>query len=109
MHVFSNNIMEAEHTTTVLLYSSIAGTYKRNVFRARLSDISCAFSSDNCDPLTCQVTMPVLTLQLKVAIDPRVTLTDVGVLTNSGMTTHEKRNIEYINLNLPKKLYRKQN
>ena len=105
--------MEAEHTTLVLLYSSVAGTCKKNVFRARFSDISGAFSSDNRDPLTCQVTKPVITLQLKVAIDPRVTLTDVGVLTNSGMTTQEKRNsvIEYNNLNLnpPKNFYRKQN
>ena len=63
--------------------------------------MSGAFSSDNCDPLTCQVTMPI-TLQLKVAVDPRVTLTDVGVLTNSGMTAQEERNsfIEYNNLNL---------
>ena len=84
--------MATEHTTTVLLYSSVAGTCKKKTFRARVSDMSGAFSSDNFDPLTCQVTVPALTLQLKVAGDPRVTLTDVGVLTNSGMATQEKRN-----------------
>ena len=97
----SPTIMATEHTTIVLLHSSVAGICKKNVFRAKVSDISGAFSSDNCDPLTCQVTKPIL-LQLKVAIDPRVTLTDVGVLTNSGMTVQEKRNnsMEYNHLNL---------
>ena len=42
------------------------------------------------------VTTPITTLQLKVALDPSVALTDVGVLVNSGTAIQEKTtHIEY--------------
>jgi len=37
-------------------------------------------SSGNVDPLTNQVIEPLLALQVKVAVDPSVVLTDLGVL-----------------------------
>ena len=41
---------------------------------------------DNRDPLlTIQATVPVVTLQLKVAVDPSVALTDEGVETNAAV------------------------
>ena len=40
-----------------------------------------ALTSDNTDPLTCQPIIPVVALQLKVAVDLSVALIDVGVLT----------------------------
>ena len=65
----------------MLLYFSVAETFKENV----LVDRNGESSSVNVDPLTVQPTMPVVALQLKVAIDPSVVLTDVGVLTKAGI------------------------
>ena len=50
-----------------------------------LVEIFGAFRSDNRDPLTSQAITPVVTLQMKVAVDPSVTLTDVGVETNAAV------------------------
>ena len=77
------------HTTTVLLYSSVAGTCKKNILPTWLAVISGLFSTVNNDPLSIQDTTPVVALQLKVAADPSVALTDVGVLTKAGMITQE--------------------
>ena len=48
-----------------------------------LTVISVLFSSNNVDPLTIQLIEPLLALQVKVAVDPSVALTDVGVMMNS--------------------------
>ena len=73
--------MASIHTTSVLLYSSVAGMRKKPVLPTWLADIFGVFSSDKSDPLTCQPIKPsVVILQLKVAVDPSVALTDVGVL-----------------------------
>ena len=69
----------------VLLYSSVAGTCKENTLPTPLVVISGLFSWDNSNPLNCQVITPAVALQLKVAVDPSVALTDVGVVTNSGI------------------------
>ena len=45
----------------------------------------CANSSVNNESLTVQPIVPEVALQLKVAVDPRVALTDVGVLTKAGI------------------------
>ena len=66
--------------TSVLLYSSVAGICKLNMLPTLLVVISLVFSSVNSDPLTIQAMTPVLALQLKVAVDPSVALTDVGVM-----------------------------
>ena len=78
--------MVTSHTTTVLLYSTVAGTFKNDVLSLELTFMYGVLSSDNGDPLTSQryVTLVALTLQLKVAVDPSVMLIDVGVLTNSA-------------------------
>ena len=73
----------SSHTTTVLLYSSVAGTCKENVFPLLVALISVRFSSVNSDPLSLQSIVPVVALQVKVAVDPSVALTDVGVLTKA--------------------------
>ena len=73
------------HVTAELLYSTLAGTCKKNASPTWLAFISDTDSSDNCDPLKTQTIAPVVTLQLKVAVDPSVALIDVGVLTNSEM------------------------
>ena len=70
---------------TMVLYSSVAGTCKEDTLPTLLVVISCLFSSDKSDPLTCQPITPVVELQLKVAVDPSVALTDVGVLTKPGI------------------------
>ena len=73
--------MAITHLTTVLLYFSVAGKCKKYVFPILLVAISGAFSRDNSDPLTNQPHWrPVVALQLKVAVDPSVALTDVGVV-----------------------------
>ena len=71
------------HCTTVLLYSSVAGTYRKNESPTWLAVISGLDISDNNEPFIIQATTPVVVLQLKVAVHPIVALTDVGVLTNS--------------------------
>ena len=76
--------MKTSHTTSVLLYSSVARTCKENVLPTLLIVISCVFSSVNSEPLTIQEIVPVVALQLKVAVDPSVVLTDVGVLMKAG-------------------------
>ena len=91
--------MVAEHTTTVLLYLTTAGTVKQNVVRTWEAIISGRFSSDNCVPLTLQLTTPdILTLQLKVALHPSVALTDLGVLVNTGTTIQERKQHNRIQL-----------
>ena len=75
------------HTTTVLLYSFVAGTCKNTVLPVPVVLISCVFNS--VDPLTIQTIMPALALQLKVAVDPNVALIDVGVLTKAGIENNE--------------------
>ena len=77
--------MARTHITLVLLYPSVAGMCRKNVLPTWLAVISAVFSSDKKDPLTFQTTAPVVTLQLKVAVDPSVTLTDVGVETNAAV------------------------
>jgi len=67
-------------TTFVLLYTSVAGICKVNIPSALLLVISGMFSSVNVDPLTVQTIEPPLALQVKLAVDPNVALTDVGVL-----------------------------
>ena len=69
----------------VLLYSSVAGTCKENILPIVLVVISGIFRTDNSDPLTSQLIAPSVALQLKVAVDPRVALTDVGVLVKAGI------------------------
>ena len=49
--------------------------------------ISGAFSSDKWESLTSQAGWPVVTLQLKIAVDPSVAMTDVGVLIKAGKKT----------------------
>ena len=56
-----------------------------NVRPTWLAVISGAFSSDKKDPLTIQATVPVVTLQLKVTVDPSVALTDEAVETNAAV------------------------
>ena len=77
--------MKTSHTTSVLLYSSVAWTCKENVLPTLLIVISCVLSSVNSEPLTLQSIVPVVALQLKVAVDPRVALTDAGVVTKAGI------------------------
>ena len=77
--------MATAHVTSVLLYSSVAGICKANVLPSLLVVISLVFSSVNSDPLTIQIVPPLLTLQLKVAVDPSVALNDVGVLMKAAI------------------------
>jgi len=71
--------MATAHITSVLLYFSVAGICKLTVVPEVLAVISVVFSSSNVDPLAIQIIPPVVALQLKVAVDPSVALTDVGV------------------------------
>jgi len=83
----------------VLLYSSLAGTRKKEVLPTLWAVISGVFSCPNSDPLTNHANVPVgaLVLQLKVAVEFSVALTDVGVLTNSAKTNKQtKKNITEI-------------
>ena len=77
--------MASIHTTSVLLYSSVAGMCKKRVWPTWLAVIFGVFSSDKSDPLTCQPIKPVVTLHSKEVVDPSVALTDVGVLTKPGI------------------------
>ena len=77
--------MVISHTTTVLLYSTVAGTFKKDVLPLELTVMYGVLSSVNGDPLTSQLSVPAVTLQLKVAVDPSVALTDVGMLTNAAI------------------------
>ena len=69
----------------VLLYSSVAGTCKENVCPILLIVISGLFSCSSGDPLTSQLSEPAVVLQLKVAVDPSVAFTDVGMLMKAGI------------------------
>ena len=80
------------HTTTVLLYSFVTGTCMDSVFPIPVVLISGVFSS--VDPLTIHTIIPALALQLKVAVDPSVALTDVGVLTKAEIQNNEIQNNE---------------
>ena len=73
----------------VVLYSAVAGRCKENIPPPLLIVISGLFSIDN--PLTIQVRWPAVALQLKVAVDPSVALTDVGLLINSGQNYDDIR------------------
>ena len=77
--------MATPHVTTVLLYSSVAGMRRINFCPTWLAVMSEVCSSDNKDPLTIQPIIPEVTLQLKVAVDPSVALTDEGVETNAAV------------------------
>ena len=77
------------HTTTELLYFSVAGTCRENVLPTLVAVISGVFNSVNSDPLTVQSIAPVSALQLKVAVDSSVALTDVGVVAKSGVCTNQ--------------------
>ena len=79
--------VKAAHMMSMLLYSSVAGTCKENIPLTVLDIISGLFSCDNCDPFTIQPITPVVALQLKVAVDPNVALTDVGVLIKTGINS----------------------
>lgn len=82
--------MMTSHTTNVLLYSSVAGTCKNDRVRFPLVVIFGSFSFVKSDPLTSHASVPEVTLQLKVAVDPSVVFTDVGMLTKAGIqTTHQ--------------------
>ena len=74
-----------EHVTFVLLYCSVAGICNVDVLPVVLAVISGLFNSGNVDPFISQKGRPVLTLQVKVAVDPNVALTDVGVMTKAGI------------------------
>ena len=77
--------MATAHVTFVLLYSSVAGICKLNVLTVLPVVTSLVFSSVNSDPLTIQAITPVLALQLKVAVDPSVAMTDVGVMMRAAI------------------------
>ena len=57
----------------------------------------CANSSVNNESLTVQPIVPEVALQLKVAVDPRVALTDVGVLTKAGIRNVRQDQNTHIN------------
>ena len=80
----------SSHTTDVLLYSSLAWTCKKEVLPTPWVVISGVFSCVNSNPLTSHANVAVgaLVLQLKVAVEFSVALTDVGVLTNSAKKKH---------------------
>ena len=69
----------------MLLYFSVAGICKQNVGPTLLvlMSVLSVFSCVNSDPLTIQTTAPAVALQLKVAVDPSMALTDVGVVTKA--------------------------
>ena len=73
----------------MLLYSSLAGTCKKEVLPTCRAVISGVFSSANSNPLTSHSNVPVgaLVLQLKVTVESSVALTDVGISTNSAIKT----------------------
>ena len=56
-----------------------------NVRPTGLAVISGEFSSDKKDPLTIQPITPIVALQLKIAVDPSVALTDEGLETNAAV------------------------
>ena len=79
--------MARPHLKTVLLFCSVAGMSRKNFCPSWLAVISGAFSSDQKDPLTIQTTAPVVALQLKIAVDPSVALTDEAVEINAAVVS----------------------
>ena len=77
--------MKLTHVTLVLLYCSTAGMYRKDAYPTWVMEIFGVFRSNNRVPLTIQTITPVVTLQLKVAVDPSVALTDEGVETNAAV------------------------
>ena len=69
----------------VLLYSSVAGMCRKDACPELRIVISGAFNEKL--PLTIQTITPVyiVALQLKVAVDPSMALTDEGVETNAAV------------------------
>ena len=96
--------MATTQAKTVLLYSTVAGTCNVNVVWSWVFDISGSSRSDNSDPLTLQLTTPVLTVQMKVAVDPSVALTDVGMLVISKLG-NKVTNYSYQNVHVTEKQY----
>ena len=78
------------------MFASLNSSVARicNVLPLLLISIFGAFRCVSGDPLIIQTIMPVVALQLKVAVDPSVALTDVGVLTKAGR--HPKYNYLYL-------------
>ena len=79
--------MTNKHVTIVLLYSILAGMCKEKTFPlllAVISDLVCCIYLNN-DPLIIHAIVPVVTLQLKVAVVPSVALIGVGVLSKAGI------------------------
>ena len=74
----------SSHTTTVLLYFSVAGTCKENVLPLPVTLRPGVSNSVNSEPLSLQSIVPVVALQVKVTVGPSVALTDVGVVTKAG-------------------------
>ena len=89
--------MACIHTTSVLLYPSAAGMCKELKRPTVLAVIFGVFSSDKSDPLTCQPIKPVVTLHLKVVVDPSVALTDVGGLTKPGIVYKREQQQLFMN------------
>ena len=80
--------MARPHLKTVLLFCSVAEMCRKNLSPTWLAVISEVYlSSDKKDPLTIQTTAPVVALQLKVAVDPSVALTDEGGETNAAVVS----------------------
>ena len=73
----------------MLLYSSLARTCKKEVLPTCRAAVYGVFSPVNSAPLTNHANDPVgaLVLQLKVAVEFSVALTDVGISANSAIRT----------------------
>ena len=76
--------MTTSHSTTELLYSSVAGTCKKNILPLLVANTSELPSSDNSIWLIIQSIVPPVALQLKTAVDPSVAFSDAGVLRKTG-------------------------
>ena len=80
--------MASAHLKTVLLFCSVAEMCRKNFCPTWLAVISEVYlSSNNKDPLTIQTTTPVVALQLKIAVDPSVALTDEAVEINAAVVS----------------------
>lgn len=87
----------------MLLYSLLAGMRRKNVCPTLLVVKTRGLSFTSRVPLTSQSTMPVVpvvTLQLNVAVDPSVALTDVGVETNAAVLKVQNRKNKMVNYSL---------
>ena len=83
------------HITFVLLSSFLARTC--NILPLLLVLIADEFSRVNGVALTIQTIMPEVALQLKVAVDPSVALTDVGVVTKAGIHKEHSKLVQGYN------------